>query len=51
MAGDILLGKSKPQDMPIASQKEYKDIINKEAATTLGITIPTALQKFAQDIK
>lgn len=51
MAGDILLGKSKPQDMPIASQKEYKDIINKKAAETLGIQIPAALQKNVQDIK
>jgi len=51
MAGDILLGKSKPQDMPIASQKEYKDIINKAAAQNLGIAIPAELQKNVQDIK
>jgi putative ABC transport system substrate-binding protein len=48
MAGDILSGKSKPQDMPIASQKEFKNVINKKAAQTLGITIPADLTQYAQ---
>lgn len=48
MAGDILLGKSKPQDMPIASQKEFNPAINKAQAEKLGIKIPEDLAKFAK---
>ncbi|MBO5992579.1 MAG: ABC transporter substrate-binding protein [Acidaminococcaceae bacterium] len=48
MAGDILLGKSKPQDMPIASQKEFNPVINKAQAEKLGIKIPEDLAKFAK---
>ena len=48
MAGDILLGKSKPQDMPIASQKEFNPVINKAQAEKLGIKIPDNLAKFAK---
>ena len=48
MAGDILLGKSKPQDMPIASQKEFNPVINKAQAEKLGIKIPEDLVKFAK---
>ncbi len=48
MAGDILLGKSKPENMPIARQKEFKAVINKAQAAKLGITIPADLQQFVQ---
>ena len=48
MAGDILLGKAKPQDMPIASQKEFNPTINKAQAEKLGIKIPEDLAKFAK---
>jgi len=48
MAGDILLGKSKPQDMPIASQKEFNPVINKAQAEKLGMKIPEDLAKFAK---
>ena len=48
MAGDILSGKSKPQDMPIASQKEFNPVINKAQAEKLGIKIPEDLAKFAK---
>jgi len=48
MAGDILLGKSKPQDMPIASQKEFNPAINKAQSAKLGIKIPEDLAKYAK---
>ena len=48
MAGDILLGKSKPQDMPIASQKEFNPVINKAQAEKLGMKIPEDLAKFVK---
>ena len=39
MALKILKG-SKPQDMPIESQKNFDTVINKDSVATLGITIP-----------
>ena len=45
MAGDILSGKAKPQDMPIAYQKEFKNVINKNHAEKLGLKIPEELLK------
>jgi len=48
MAADILNGKSKPQDMPIASQKEFNPTINKAQAEKLGLKIPEDLAKFAK---
>lgn len=45
MGVDILKGKSKPQDMPIQFQKQFKAIINTTAAKALGITIPEDLAK------
>ena len=44
----ILSGKSKPQDMPIASQKEFTPSINRAQAEKLGIRIPDELAKFAK---
>ena len=40
MAADILSGKTKPQDMPIQTQKEFNIIINEENAKKIGLTIP-----------
>lgn len=44
MAVKVLKG-SKPQDMPIESQKEFDTIINEEAAKAIGIEIPADLKK------
>lgn len=48
MAGDILSGKSKPQDMPIAFQKEFTPNINKKQADKLGLKVPEDLAKFTK---
>ena len=48
MAGDILSGKAKPQDMPIAFQKEFTPSINKAQAEKLGLKVPEELAKFAK---
>ena len=48
MAGDILLGKAKPQDMPIAVQKEFTPSINKAQAEKLGLKVPKDIAKFAK---
>lgn len=48
MAADILSGKAKPADMPIASQEEAKVIINKKTAQEIGLTIPEELLKAAE---
>ena len=48
MAGDILLGKAKPQDMPIAFQKEFTPSINKAQAEKLGLKVPEDIAKFAK---
>lgn len=45
MAADILSGKSKPQDMPIQTQKEFAVIINEENAKKIGLTIPQDIYK------
>lgn len=44
MAVRVLKG-SKPQDMPIESQKEFDVIINEAAAKGIGIEIPAELKK------
>ena len=48
MAGDILSGKAKPQDMSIAFQKEFTPSINKAQAEKLGLKVPEELAKFAK---
>ena len=48
MAADILSGKSKPADMPIAMQKEVKVVINKKTAQAIGLKIPEDLLKAAE---
>lgn len=44
MGADILEGKSKPQDMAIRYQSEFKAKINETAAKALGIAIPESLK-------
>ena len=48
MAADILSGKAKPQDMPIAFQKDFTPSINKAQAEKLGLKVPEDLAKFAK---
>jgi len=48
MAADILSGKSKPADMPIAAQKDVKVVINKKSADAIGLKIPADLLKSAE---
>ena len=51
MAADILQGKSKPQDMPIQAQKEFKPFINMKEANKIGLKIPEAVLKGAEVMK
>lgn len=51
MGADILEGKSKPQDMPIRYQTEFKVKINQAVAETLGITVPEDLAKNAELVR
>lgn len=51
MAADILNGKSKPADMAIQSQKEFKPIINMKEADKIGLKVPEELQKNAELVK
>lgn len=51
MAADILSGKSKPADMAIQAQKDFKVIINMKEADKLGIRIPEDVLKGAEVIK
>lgn len=51
MAADILSGKSKPADMAIQAQKDFKVIINMKEADKLGIKIPEDVLKGAEVIK
>ncbi len=48
MGADILQGKSKPQDMAIRHQTEFKVKVNKKVAETLGISIPETIAKSAE---
>ena len=48
MGADILEGKSKPQDMAIRHQTEFKVKINKKVAETLGINVPESIAKSAE---
>lgn len=51
MAADILSGKSKPADMAIQAQKEFKPIINMKEADKIGLQIPEELKKNAELVK
>ncbi len=48
MAGDILLGKSKPADMPIKGQDKFEPVISKTAVQTLGLKVPADLEKYVK---
>ncbi|MDY2868727.1 MAG: ABC transporter substrate-binding protein [Mesosutterella sp.] len=48
MGADILDGKSKPAEMPIRYQKQYKAIVNGKAAKELGIAIPESVKSKAE---
>ena len=47
MAADILIGKSKPADMAIQTQKDFAVIVNEGVAKKIGLTIPEAILKKA----
>ena len=51
MAADILSGKSKPADMAIQAQKEFKPTINLKEAAKIGLKVPEELLKGAEVIK
>ena len=51
MAADILQGKSKPQDMAIRGQKDFKALINMKVANKIGIKIPEDVLKGAEIVK
>ena len=51
MAADILAGKSKPAEMPIQAQKEFKVIINAKEAEIIGVKVPEELLKDAEVVK
>jgi putative ABC transport system substrate-binding protein len=48
MAGDILAGKAKPEDMAIKSQDKFETLINKKAVEALGLTIPADMQQYVK---
>lgn len=51
MAADILSGKSKPADMAIQAQKEFKATINMKEAEKIGLKLPEDVLKSAEIIK
>ena len=48
MAGDILAGKAKAEDMAIKSQDKFETLINKNAVEALGLTIPADMQQYVK---
>lgn len=48
MGADILEGKSKPADMPIRYQTEFKAKVNAKVLKELGMTLPESLAKSAE---
>ena len=51
MAADILSGKSKPADMAIQAQKEFKAMVNLKEAEKIGLKVPEDVLKGAQLVK
>ena len=51
MAADILSGKSKPADMAIQAQKEFKAMVNLKEAEKIGLTVPEDVLKGAELVK
>ena len=51
MAADILGGKSKPADMAIQAQKEFKAMVNVKEAEKIGLKVPEDVMKGAELVK
>ena len=51
MAADILGGKSKPADMAIQAQKEFKAMVNLKEAEKIGLKVPEDVLKGAEVVK
>ena len=51
MAADILSGKSKPADMAIQAQKEFKAMVNLKEAEKIGLKVPEDVLKGAELVK
>ena len=51
MAADILSGKSKPADMAIQAQKEFKAMVNLKEAEKIGLKVPEEVLKGAELVK
>ena len=51
MAADILGGKSKPADMAIQAQKEFKAMVNVKEAEKIGLKVPEDVLKGAEVVK
>jgi len=49
MAAKILRGEAKPQDMPIERQKDLKFFLNLKAAEQMGVQVPEAWKKRANE--
>ncbi|HLV10492.1 MAG TPA: ABC transporter substrate binding protein, partial [Halanaerobiales bacterium] len=50
MALRILRGESGPEDMSIESQKDYRLVLNIDAAKAMGVVIPEELLNNADEI-
>ena len=50
-AADILSGKSKPADMAIQAQKEFKAMVNLKEAEKIGLKVPEDVLKGAELVK
>ena len=48
---DILSGKSKPADMAIQAQKEFKAMVNLKEAEKIGLKVPEDVLKGAELVK
>ena len=51
MAADILSGKSKPADMAIQAQKEFKAMVNLKEAEKIGLKVPEDVLKGVELVK
>ena len=51
MAADILGGKSKPADMAIQAQKEFKAMVNVKEAEKIGLKVPEYVLKGSELVK
>lgn len=51
MAADVMSGKSKPADMAIQAQKEFKAMVNLKEAEKIGLKVPEDVLKGAELVK